>query len=190
MKDNLFYKFAKPIIKFLSFLVFHPKYEGKENLPDKGGYVLAGTHTNNLDCFVLIAACKRQVHFLAKSSLFKGFTKPFMNMMGVIPVDRSRKNPEVMDLSREALKTGNIIGIFPEGTINKTEDPIMPFKYGAVKMAHDTKVPIIPFAITGKYKVFGGKLKIKFGKPYYTKDDIEKSNNELMKKVVSLMEVK
>ena len=190
MKDNLYYKLMKPLIRFLAFLIFHPKYEGKENLPDKGGYVLAGTHTNNLDCFMLIAANKRQVHFLAKSSLFKGFTKPFMKWMGVIPVDRSRKNPEVMDLSREALKEGRIIGIFPEGTINKTKNLIMPFKYGAVKMASDTKVPIVPFAITGKYKVFGGKLKIKFGKPYYTKGNIEKSNNELMDKVVSLMEVK
>ena len=65
MNDNLFYKFAKPIIKFLSFVIFHPKYEGKENLPDNGGYVLAGTHTNNLDCFMLIAVNKRQVHFFS-----------------------------------------------------------------------------------------------------------------------------
>ena len=44
-----------------------------------------------------------------------------------------------------------VIGIFPEGTINRTEDIIMPFKYGAVKMSKETNKLLVPFAINNKY---------------------------------------
>jgi 1-acyl-sn-glycerol-3-phosphate acyltransferase len=90
------------------------------------------------------------------------------------------------------LNNGEVIGIFPEGTFNKTEYVIMPFKYGAVKMASETNASVIPFAITGEYKRFRRGLKIEFGKPYKIMDkrDLTKENIKLMNKVVRLMKGK
>ena len=58
----------------------------------------------------------------------------------------------------------------------------MPFKIGAVKMANDTNTPIIPFIITGKYKIFNNKLKIEFLNPikYKKIEDLTTYNEELM----------
>ena len=90
------------------------------------------------------------------------------------------------------LKNGDVVGIFPEGTLNKTEYIVMPFKYGAVKIASSSNCPIVPFAIKGEYKRFRKGLKIVFGRPYYIKDknDLTKENIKLMNQIVHLLKEK
>ena len=84
-----------------------------------------------------------------------------------------------------------VIGIFPEGTINKTKDIIMPFKIGAVKMASETDSQIVPFTITGKYKAFKKNITIEFYKPISIKsDDLTKENEKLMKFISKQLEEK
>ena len=82
--------------------------------------------------------------------------------MGIIPVNRSVHDKDALKKAIDALNEGKVIGIFPEGTTNKTKDIILPFKIGAVKMASETNTKIIPFVITGKYKLFNNKLTIEF----------------------------
>ena len=113
--------------------------------------------------------------------------KCFFKGMGIIPVDRKKKNGKALDSAINCLNENKVIGIFPEGTINKTSDVIMPFKFGAVKMASSADAYIVPFSITGKYRMFGG-LTITFGKPYKVSDDLEKENNILMEKVKMLIQ--
>ena len=81
-----------------------------------------------------------------------------------------------------------LLGIFPEGTINRTNDVIRTFKYGAVSMAKKTNSWIVPFSITGKYKLFQKSVKIAFGTPYKVTGDLEVENNKLMKEVKELIE--
>ena len=71
--------------------------------------------------------------------------------------------------------------IFPEGTINRTDDTIMPFKTGAVRMAYSTNSKIIPFTITGKYRLFGigGRVTLTYLEPITVTKNIEKSNKKL-----------
>ena len=64
--------------------------------------------------------------------------------------------------TEEYLNDGKLVAIFPEGTTNKTDDIMMPFKGGAVKIASDTGCDIVPFVISGKYKYFKKSIKIKF----------------------------
>ena len=179
MKDTNFYKIVRPILKGLFYILYWPKIEGKENIPKNGRVVLAGNHTNNLDCILLISSTKRQIHFLAKDSLIKGKLGFLFKLMGIIPVDRSIHDKNALNNGITALNNDLVVGIFPEGTINKTGDIIMPFKIGAVKMAHDTNSSIIPFVITGKYKLFK-RPRIKFLSAYNTSDDLTKSNEKLM----------
>lgn len=182
MKEPILYRILRPIINILIKIVFRPTYIGKEYIPKKGKIVLAGNHTNNLDCLLLISATKRTIHFLAKDELTKGIKKILFNNMGIIPVNRRIHDKNALAKAIDTLNKDKVIGIFPEGTINKTKDIIMPFKIGAVKMANETNTPIVPFIITGKYKIFNNNLKIEFLNPikYKKVEDLTTYNEELM----------
>ena len=190
MKDTFFYKFiAKPFVWFWFWLLFGCKVVGKENIPKKGRLVLAGNHTNYLDSLMLISVVPRQVHFMAKDALFKGFVGFFLRGVGGIPVNRKIHDKDALINAKKTLDMDLCVGIFPEGTINRTDDIIMPFKIGAVKMSHDTDSTIVPFIITGEYKWFRRNTRIEFFKGYKIKsDDLTKENEKLMKKISKELE--
>lgn len=183
------YRILRPVINILFRFLYRPNIIGCENIPKKGRVIVCGNHTHNMDSAMLISSTKRTVHFLAKDELFKGIGKYFFKAMACIPVNRRQKDSNAMNSAIKVLENDELIGIFPEGTFNKTKDIIMPFKYGAVSMAHKTDSIIVPFSITGKYKIFRkNSVRICFGKPYKIKtDDLTEANNELMDKVKKLI---
>lgn len=189
MKDSLLYRILRPLIKFVTNIFLTPKYVGLENIPKDGRIILAGTHTHILDCFLLISSTKRSVHFLAKDELWKGPKKILFSNMGLIPVNRREKDHNALVKAEEYLKNNNVIGIFPEGTTEKGKG-LLPFKIGAVKMASDTNTKIVPFTITGKYKLFSRSLKITYGKPISIKNnkDLTKENERFRNIVVNMLE--
>lgn len=180
MKEPILYRVVRPLLKGLIHVVYRPKMIGLENIPSEGAVILAGNHTHNFDCLLLIASTKRCIHFLAKDSLYKGWKKIIFKNMGIIPVNRRIHDKSVIPASEAILKKDGVIGIFPEGTFNHTEDIVMPFKIGAVKIASDMKCPIIPFAIVGEFKPFKNGLAICFGEPIFVKKDLETENKRLM----------
>lgn len=188
MKGPVFYRLVRPIISFLFKMCYRPVILGKEFIPKEGRVVLAGNHTNNFDCLLLISSTKRTIHFLAKNSLMKGFKKIIFKGMGIIPVDRSKKDPDSLNKAIELLKNEKVIGIFPEGTINRTNNITMPFKYGAVKMASVTSSIIVPFVITGKYCLFRKRIQIEFLEPYQIGTNLEEENRKLQEKVSFVLE--
>ena len=184
--EPLFYKMIRPFLYIWYTFKMKPIVINKEYIPKKGKCVLAGNHTNNLDCITLGYATKRCIRFVAKDELTKGFKGIFFKIMGIVPVNRKIHDKSVIPTCEKLLNEDAIVGIFPEGTINKTKDIIMPFKKGAIVMAMETNSPVIPFAINGKYKK--GKLKITFGKPYYVKSkDVNKEIELLEDKVIELI---
>ncbi len=183
--DTMFYKIVRPAVGVLFKILYRPTIIGRENIPKTGGIILAGNHTKWLDPIMLIAVTKRQVHFLAKDELFHGLTKFIVKGMGCIPVNRKIHDKDALNLGYQTLEKGNVIGIFPEGTINRTDDVIMPFKIGAVKMSDKTDSYLVPFTITGKYKLFKRSIRIEFYKPFKATKDLEKANDKLMNIVSS-----
>lgn len=181
-KDPRFYKMVRPIVTFLFKFLYRPQIIGKEYIPKEGRIIIAGNHTNNLDCILLISSTKRCIHFLAKDELYKGVKKIlFKHHMGIIPVNRRVKDGQSLKKAKIFLNKEMVIGIFPEGTFNKSNNPILPFKIGAVKMAHDTNTKIIPFVIKGKYKLFQRKIRIIFFSPVeITEDNLDLANEKLM----------
>lgn len=180
MKDTLFYKIVRPLIFVLFKVLYRPTIIGLENIPKTSGVVLAGNHTKWLDPVMLVAITKRQVHFLAKEELFHGKTKFIAKGMGCIPVNRKIHDKDALNLGYRTLEKEKVIGIFPEGTINRTKDVIMPFKIGAVKMANKTDSYLVPFTITGKYKIFRKGIRIEFYEPLKVGKDLTKENEKLM----------
>ena len=66
------------------------------------------------------------------------------------------------------------------------EHVLLPLKYGAVSMASKTKVPIVPFIITGNYEFRRGNLKVVIGKPFMVEDDLEQANIRLRREMINL----
>ncbi len=175
------YKILRPLATFLMKIIYSPKIIGRENINKEGALIFVGNHTNFLDPVLLMSSTNRNVHFLGKHTLFKGIGKYFFSSIGVIPVNRTIKDKSVIPASISIIEKGGVLGIFPESTINKTDDLIMPFKIGAVKIAQLTKTLIIPIIINGKYKPFGNKLEIKFLKPIkIISSNLTKENEKLM----------
>lgn len=183
MKEPLFYRAVRGPLTACFKAVYKPSVTGKENIPESGRVILAGNHTNYFDCLLVASATKRCVHYLAKDELMKGPLKLIFGSLGIIPVNRRQKDKAALETAEVYLRDEKLIGIFPEGTINRTDDIIMPFKFGAVKMAKDTETPVIPFVITGKYKPFKKSVKIRFIEPMTVGENLEEANNELMNTV-------
>lgn len=179
--DTKFYKIVKPIACFLIKLLFHPKVIGLENIPKTGRIVLAGNHTKFLDPVMLVGVVKRPIHFLAKKELFDGVLCFLVKGMGCVPVNRKIHDKNALSSAIDYLNKDLCVGIFPEGTINRTTDKvILPFKIGAVKMSSETNSEIVPFVITGKYRIIGKSVRLEFLKPIKVSENLDESNEMLM----------
>ena len=186
--DKKFYKIVKPIVNLFIRVFFRPTIIGLDNIPKDKSCVIAGNHTKWLDPVMLVGITNRQIHFLAKDSLFKGIVGAVVKGMGAIPVNRKIHDKDALINAKECLKNNAVIGVFPEGTINRTNDIIMPFKIGAVKMSHDTNSYLVPFVITGKYKLFRKGIKIEFLKKMKISKDLDKENKKLEKLISNKLE--
>ncbi len=193
MKDVILYRITRPLIKVFMKIFFCPTYIGTELIPTDVNFILAGNHTSYLDPPLLMSSTNKTIHFLAKDSLAKGIKGLLFRSMGIIPVNRKIHDKNALKTAEEELLNKKVIGIFPEGTINRTEEVTIPFKIGAVKMAQDTDTLLVPFTITGKYKLFRKSVVIEFYSPYKVKEDLTIENdrlrnfigNELKRKKVS-----
>ena len=187
-KDKMYmYRFLKPVLGLIFKLYYNPKIIGEENILKEGSILIVGNHKHLFDQCLAIIATKRPIHYMAKKEYFEGKFAWFFKMVGCIPVDRSRKDENAKKKALEVLYNGYALGLFPEGTRNKTEQFLLPFKYGAVSMANKTDSYLVPFGITGDYKFRSKNLMIRFGKPFKADDDLEKANKKLEAEVEKLM---
>lgn len=155
------YKVAKAILKPWLSTWFHWSIEGVENIPRKGPALLAFNHIAYLDPLAAAFAVDRAhriPRFLAKAELFDD-KKISWVLKGAkqIPVERgSREAPMALDHAIDALERGEVVVIFPEGTITSNADlSPMAAKTGAARLALATEIPIIPCAIWGTANVWG-----------------------------------
>jgi 1-acyl-sn-glycerol-3-phosphate acyltransferase len=130
--------------------------EGGEHIPQVGGAVIASNHVSYLDfTFVGLAAYpkRRFVRFMAKKSVFDNkVSGPLMRGMHHIPVDRSA-GAAAFDEALNALRGGELVGVFPESTISRAFVP-RSLKTGAARMAVDAGVPLLPMIVWGGQRVW------------------------------------
>ena len=185
---SLLYKILKPILGPLFKFYYNPKIIGKKYIPKKGPIIVVGNHKHIMDQCGPIVSTKRILHYMAKKEYFDGRFSWFFKAMGCISVNRSIKDTEAKYKAIEVLKKGGAIGLFPEGTRNKTDKIILPFKFGAVSMAKKTDAYIVPFAIKGEYKFRSKNLVYRFGKPFKVTDlDHEEANKLLEETITDLL---
>lgn len=187
-KHIIGYNFLRTILGFVFKICYRPKIYNKELIPKNGPIIIAGNHMHLFDQNLVIISTKRMVHYMAKIEYFQDKRKAwFFKMAGCIPVNRQIKDEDAKSSAMEVLNNNQALGIFPEGTRNKTEEFLLPFKFGVVSMAQKTGASIVPFAITGKYKVWKkNNLNIRFGKPFKVPKDMDlKEANEKLFDAVS-----
>ncbi|GGV35020.1 lysophospholipid acyltransferase family protein [Streptomyces spectabilis] len=130
--------------------------KGSENIPRTGGAVLVSNHISYLDfVFNGLAALpqKRLVRFMAKESVFRHkISGPLMRGMKHIPVDR-KQGDQAYAHALDSLRSGEIIGVFPEATISQSFT-LKSFKTGAARLAQEAGVPLIPMAVWGTQRVW------------------------------------
>jgi 1-acyl-sn-glycerol-3-phosphate acyltransferase len=162
-------------------LAFRPTVEGLENVPAKGGAVLAGNHLSVADEYIMGAVVPRHIAFWAKAEYFNGTglggfaMKTLMRGLGAIEVNREggRAALTALDAAIPALRGGELVGVYPEGT-RSPDGRLYRGRTGAARLALLAEVPIIPIGVIGTERVqpigrkipkLGAKVTIRFGKP-------------------------
>ncbi|CAB4636543.1 unannotated protein [freshwater metagenome] len=202
MADLVYPPVVVALKTFWKYLGLRFDFNGEENLPRKGGAILAMNHVSYLD-FALIGTAalpaKRWIRFMAKKELFDNkVAGPLLRGMHHISVDRSSGSASFATALR-ALESGEFVGIFPEGTISVSFE-LKEFKSGAVRLAVGAGVPVIPAVVWGSQRLWTKKVKrdlkrnkfpilVTFGQPlHFTKDtDIEEGEAQLRAAMSALL---
>ena len=189
IKNELAYKLCTPLMRLLFRIFYNPKIVNKGNVPKTGPIIIASNHKHVWDQCFAIMGTKRVLHYFAKKEYFEGKLAWFFKLFCCISVNRDGNDDEAVNKAKDILSSGGAIGIFPEGTRNKTYDQILlPLKYGTVSLAYKTKAKIIPVAVTGDYKFRPKNMMVRFGDPISVEDkDYEKYNNMLRDSIISLI---
>lgn len=185
---TLGYKIFKPILGLIFKLYYNPKFIGKENIPKEGPIIIVGNHKHMMDQCGPILSTKRVIHYMAKKEYFDGKFAWFFKLSGCISVNRSIKDNQAKEKALNVLEESGAIGLFPEGTRNRTKEMLLPFKFGAVSLAKKTNAYIVPFSVVGDYKFRSKNLVYRFGKPFKVdKMELSEANDVLKRKITKLM---
>lgn len=171
------------------------KVSGAENLPAKGPLIFVSNHKGAYDIPALQAAIPLEFKWIAKKSLFNvpivGWA---MRLAGYIPIDRENAASayKSMEDAARRIKGGTSVMIFPEGTRNSTDEPLLPFKRGSFLLAVKSRVPIVPVAIDGTrdimkkggYTITPALVAVIIGKPIDTAGQNEKELRDVAKRAI------
>lgn len=189
-KHETAFKIFSPVLRLIFRLYYNPKIINKEAIPKEGPILLVCNHKHVFDqCFVIMAT-KRPIRYMAKKEYFDGKHAWFFRLAGCIPVDRSIHDDAAKASALEVLNLDGAVGLFPEGTRNKTNDKfLLDFKFGTVSMAQKTGATIVPCALTGDYKFRSKNLMFRVGKPFKVgkDEDLALANKKLYKEMEQLM---
>jgi 1-acyl-sn-glycerol-3-phosphate acyltransferase len=147
----------RTVLTLFRLVGFRFDVRGVENVPATGGAVLASNHVSYFDfMFVGLTAHmrgRRLVRFMAKQAVFAHpVGGPLMRSMKHIPVDRTA-GAGAYRHAVDALRAGELVGVFPESTISRSYVP-RPLKSGAARMALEAGVPLIPVVTWGGHRVW------------------------------------
>lgn len=154
---------------------------GEENVPKDEAVLYIGNHKSFFDIVITYARCPRLTGYVAKDSMLKvPLLSLWMKRLHCLFINREDVKEALKTILAgiDNIKNGISMCIFPEGTRNKTDDLILPFKEGSFKMAEKTGCAIIPMAISNSAEILenhfprvkSAHVIVEYGKPIYPKD--------------------
>jgi 1-acyl-sn-glycerol-3-phosphate acyltransferase len=156
---------------------WRPRVLGAWKVPPSGPVILACNHSGVLDGPLLFSVSPRPVHFLVKREAFIGPLNPFLHGVGQVPVDRDGTDRAAITTALDVLKSGRVLGIFPEGT--RGEGDFAAIRGGLTYFALRSGAPVVPvacFGTTDRGRVLPGlpplrhRVDIVFGAPFEAGD--------------------
>lgn len=190
----MFYQFAIILVRIAMLFMFRVKCVGKENVPKKGGVILAINHKSDFDPVIIGITSPRQLSFMAKAELFENrFFGGLISRLGAFPVHRGKGDVSALKASFKILKDDGAMLIFPEGGRVKNGKKSRA-KSGVAMIAQKMCVPVIPVYIDGDYK-WMHKITVIYGEPisfeeYRDKklsgDEIQLLADNVLEKIYSL----
>lgn len=143
--------FGKTVLAGMTHVVASLRQYGRERIPRDGGLVIAVNHAHWIDIPVVGALCPRRIVYLAKSEAHDHpVLGPLIRSMGTLSVRRGESDREAIRLARQAVRQNEALGMFVEGTRQRSGEP-GEAKPGAAMVAIQEGVPVIPAAIYGSH---------------------------------------
>ena len=170
----MFRSFLRYFVRFLFALLTNLESEGLENIPARGGAILAANHLSRVDSPLLFALIERKdVTGLVADKYKKNlFLRPLIEAVGGIWINREQADFQALRTAWEYLLKGGLLGIAPEGTRSRT-GALRHAKTGVAYLASKADVPIVPVAIWGTEKTFKelkyfrrAQIKVHVGEPF------------------------
>lgn len=155
MKRYLLARFVRATFGRLLLLLFRTRVIGKENIPSAGA-LLAGNHVSYMDPMLLWCASPRPVHFMAKRELWDTEVIAWgLPRLWGFPVSRGEPDRAAITTATELLKSGELVGVFPEGSRSADGGDTMGEAHGgAAFIALRAEAPVVPVAFVGTEKVW------------------------------------
>ncbi len=193
--NTRFYDFAKAVVRFVVRVVWRARVRGAENVPAAGPLIVACNHLSYLDPPAMGCFCPRRISYMAKRELFEvPLLGAVIRALGAYAVDRKGSATAAVRRSLEVLKAGGAVGIFPEGTRNRSGD--VEAQTGAALLASLAGAPVVPASIRGTERALRlGRIDVVFGAPLEppagrkaTRDDLAKFTRAIMNAIGALAE--
>jgi 1-acyl-sn-glycerol-3-phosphate acyltransferase len=146
---------VRPLIHLGSRALWRLEFKGVENIPLERGLIVAANHQSYGDPFWLALNIKRPVRFLAWSEAFSWpVVGTAIKLLGAWPLHVEGSDPAAIRRSLTWLRDGGVVVIFPEGGRGQSDGSMIRMKAGAVRMALEAEVPILPVTIRGANRVW------------------------------------
>ena len=140
--------FWEAIATVIAVLLYRVRTRGREHIPATGGAIIIVNHLSYVDPVVLQLACPRPIRFFGHKGLrSSGFFDWVFRLSGALTINAG-KPTEAIRLAIKAVEAGEIVAIFPEGSISRTGQ-LMAIRRGFELIARKAGVPVIPAYIDG-----------------------------------------
>jgi len=183
------YRVGKLLVRFVFGCIAPVHVLGGENANRAGGFLLASNHISHFDPFLIGLRVRRKVDWMTMAEFFRPAALGFaLHSIDAFPAERDRADLKTIRTAINRLKTGRIVGIFPEGGIRDGARSLLegaPLRPGAATIAQIANVPVVPCVILGTDRLYSKKqwlpfrrtsVWIAFGKPISASAGLQKSD--------------
>ncbi len=154
LQETVLHKSIVAVLRVLIHIFVLLEVQGEENLPLTGAVIVIANHLANFDIIPLQLSLSRPIFSLGKAELFQNpILHSVFRQMGGFPVYRGERDEWAILHSRQLLESGQVLGMFPEGT-RSYGNGLKVAKTGAARLALLVNCPIVPVAIDGSQHFF------------------------------------
>ena len=142
------------LLRTVSVTAFRLRVRGQHNIPPAGGALLITNHQSFMDPWLIGVPLQRQIHYMARETLFKGgFGQTILELTNAFPVRRGKADLNAVRTAIDRLNRGFLVNLFPEAT-RSNDGTIGPIAAGLSIVLHRAKKPVIPVVIDGAYEAW------------------------------------